>query len=157
MIDLYLVPATDLYEQIKTLSLRYIAAPTEILRTENGKPYLEGDPLFFSLSHSGERAVIVFCDNPVGVDLELDRARNYSHVLFRFSERERQEIFTRRDFYLHWTAREAFLKMKGWTLAGYIKRLEYCDGKIFVDGTEQNCKITRHFFDFGVACVCTET
>ena len=28
-----------------------------ILKTENGKPYLEGDPLFFSISHSADREI----------------------------------------------------------------------------------------------------
>ena len=36
-----------------------------LARTENGKPYIDGNPLYFSLSHSGKHGVIAVCDKPV--------------------------------------------------------------------------------------------
>ena len=40
---------------------------------ENGKPYFEGAPFFFNLSHSGEYVVCALSDAEVGVDIEKAR------------------------------------------------------------------------------------
>lgn len=157
MTELYSVlKEGDMYEKVKELSSRHIAAPTEILRTKNGKPYFKDNPLFFSLTHSGRHALVVFCDKPVGVDLETFKKRTYGHIISRFSERERAEICDERSFLSHWTVREAFIKMKGGTIAEYLKRLEYHDGKLYLDDAAQDCRITMHVFDFGIAAVCSE-
>lgn len=156
MTELYAVPAADIHDKLNSLLSRHIPAPFEILRTENGKPYIENNPVFFSISHSGEKGLIAISDRPVGVDIEVEKSRSYLHVLSRFSEREREEISTERDFLLHWTAREAFIKMKGATLAQYFGKLEYFGGKIYLDGKVQPCKITAHILARGVAGVCKE-
>lgn len=156
MTDVCFTENRDLYEKIKARSLRYIPAPFEILRTENGKPYFKGDPLFFSLSHSGGKAVYALSDRAVGVDLELFKEREHSAVLGRFSEREQAEICGERDFLIHWTVREAFIKMKGETVATYLSRLEYFGGSIYLDGEAQDAEITLYEKDYGVAAVCAE-
>lgn len=156
MTELYAVPAEGIHDKLKSLLSRHIPAPFEILKTENGKPYIENNPVFFSLSHSGEMGLIAICDRPVGVDLEVEKSRSYLHVLSRFSERERAEISTERDFLLHWTAREAFIKMKGATIAQYLDKLEYFGGEIHLGGKVQPCKITVHILAHGVASVCKE-
>lgn len=156
MTELYAVPTEGIHDKLKSLLSRHIPAPFDILRTENGKPYIENDPVFFSLSHSGEKGLIAISDRPVGVDLEVEKSRSLLHVLSRFSERERAEISSDRDFLLHWTAREAFIKMKGATLAQCFGKLEYFGGKIYICGEEQNCKIAAHILSYGVASVCRE-
>ena len=46
-----------------------------LAREAGGRPYVEGsDQLFFSLSHSGEIAVIAIATSPVGVDVERIRS-----------------------------------------------------------------------------------
>ena len=42
-----------------------------ILREEKGKPYIEGNPLYISISHSGDFAAIAIESKPVGIDVEV--------------------------------------------------------------------------------------
>lgn len=128
----------------------------EISVTENGKPYIEGNPLFFSYSHSGERGLTAIADRAVGADLEICRGRIRESVLKRFSERERAEIAVERDFLLHWTAREAYVKLYGLTLADMWKRIEFFGGKIYIDGKKQPVEVRGYEFWFGVGAVCCE-
>lgn len=128
----------------------------EIKRTENGKPYIDGDPLFFSYSHSGGRGLIAISDAPVGADIEACRGKSGQSVFLRFSERERAEIAGERDFLYHWTAREAYIKLYGLKLAEMWRRIEFFGGKIYVDGQAMPVRIRTYAFWFGVGAVCTE-
>lgn len=84
-----------------------------------GRPQLAGkNQPWISLSHTGELVVLAVSDRPVGVDVE--RARCSMAVARRFftplevlalealPEEQRPRLFTRL-----WTAREAYLKMRG--------------------------------------------
>ncbi len=128
----------------------------EIKTTANGKPYLAGNPLYFSYSHSGARGLLAISDNPIGADLELYRRKIAESVLKRFTARERAEIACERDFLFHWTAREAYIKLYGLTLAELWRRVEFFGGKIYVDGEIKPVKITRYIFWCGVGAVCAE-
>ena len=55
------------------------------LTEENGKPYVEGNPFYFSISHSGDYAVCAISDRPVGVDVEKERELSESFKA-RFAE-----------------------------------------------------------------------
>ena len=156
MLEVYLTENKDVYTKIKQYLLRFLRSPFKILRTENGKPYIEGNPLFFSLSHSANWAVIAICDKPVGVDFEVFNGKVHPAVCSRFSQREQEEINCEKDFLLHWTAREAFIKMKGATLSEYFKKLEFYGGEIYFDGERQNLKIDLNEYPFGVCAVCCD-
>ncbi len=132
------------------------ADPVRILKTAAGKPYLEGDPVYFSIAHSAGRAAIALCDSPVGIDYEAFRGKSRRAVYERFPARERAEISNERDFLLHWTAREAFIKMKGGTLASCLKKLEFYRGDIYFDGEKQKVKICVCEKYGGIVCVCAE-
>ncbi|MBO4678962.1 MAG: 4'-phosphopantetheinyl transferase superfamily protein [Lachnospiraceae bacterium] len=89
--------------------------------TETGKPILKGagaSSVFFNLSHSGERAMCVISDCPVGCDVETvkEKTRNVADRYFTESEAklvaENSEIFTRL-----WTLKESFVKTTGEGLA----------------------------------------
>ena len=43
---------------------------SDIKLLPSGKPYIEGNPIYFSLSHSGEYAVCITENKPVGVDIQ---------------------------------------------------------------------------------------
>lgn len=156
MTEIYLAKADGVYEKLEKILYGITGCRKEILRTENGKPYIEGNAVFFSLSHSGTHAVIALNEKPVGVDLEIFKNKTHPLLISKFSEKEQCEITDERTFLEHWTAKEAFIKMKGGTIAEYLKRLEYADGKIFVDGKEQNCNICAYILDYGIFSVCTE-
>jgi phosphopantetheinyl transferase len=155
MTELYFTDSEDMYEKVTTVSSKYISEDTDIKRTEKGKPYFEGNPLFFNLSHSGDKGVISLSDKPVGVDLELIRGREYPSTLSHFTKREQKEIKCERDFLEHWTAKEAFIKMKGATLFEWLRKLEYLNGEILLDGKKQNCNLSIMDYSDAILAVCS--
>ena len=156
MIEIYSTFTDSCNDRLKKVLSRHIAAPFEILCTKNGKPYISGNPVYFSLSHSGQKAVFAVCDKPVGIDIEIYKARDRKSVISRFTEREQTEITNERDFLKHWTAREAYIKLYGLTLAETLKRIEFFGGILHVDGQPQSVKIRHYDFGYGIAAICTE-
>lgn len=152
-----MVEAENLYARAEEIIFTLLGRAEKILKTPLGKPYIGGNPLFISLTHSGRHAAIATDTVPVGVDSECLRGRSHESVLKRFSERERAEISSERDFLIHWTAREAYIKMRGETLASTLKRIEFFGGKIYLDGNGQPCSVRHFFLDGGrVLGVCTQ-
>ena len=94
------------------------ASALQFYRTARGKPYLEGNPLHFNLSHSGDFVACAVDFSPIGIDIEAIRpvppalckkvctAEELSYVY------EKGEFSSLR-FLLLWTAKEAALKMRG--------------------------------------------
>lgn len=154
MNKLYFTKAEGIYDRLDGILKDLLGFSPQLLRTENGKPYIDGNPLYFSLSHSGKQGVIAVCDKPVGVDLELFKNKSHSLMISGFPEEEQAEISDERQFLMHWTAREAFIKMKGTTLAKSLKSTSYTGGKIYFEGAEQACAIYQHFTEHGVVTVC---
>ena len=102
-----------------TLPLILNISPDEIVICQNmfGKPYLPDFPeVDFNISHSGEYVILaVAIGHNVGVDIELiDSNVSLSDIANAvFTEKERQQIKTRNDFYLLWSKKEAYLKCIG--------------------------------------------
>ncbi len=71
------------------------------LTEKNGKPYAEGNPFYFSLSHSGDYAVCAISNSPVGVDIEKEK-----ELSERMQKRFAQSV-------LEWTKIEAKGKLTG--------------------------------------------
>ena len=154
MTELYFLSAEGVHDSLHKLLSSRLGAEIKIEKTANGKPYISGNPAYFSLSHSEDRAAIALSDTPVGVDLEVFRGRERKSVISRFSEREQTEISSERDFLKHWTAREAFIKLNDCSLAHMLGRMEFFGGEIYLDGQRQSVKIRHYYLDYGVAAVC---
>ncbi len=103
-----------------------LSAGAPVVRTAHGQPMLRRHPGWrFSLSHSGEYAVCVLDDAPVGIDIEqlrpvqaLPLAKRFftpdeAALLEAMPEQERQDAFFRL-----WTAKESVLKAQGLGLSG---------------------------------------
>lgn len=127
----------------------------KILRTANGKPYIEGG-VHFNLSHSGELCAVALSDAPVGVDMELMRGRVRAAVLNSFTRRERGEIADERGFLAHWTAREAYVKLVGGRIWEYVRRLEFADGRLFLDGSAVREQVKFLHTECAVVAVCAK-
>lgn len=139
MLDIYLTENVSVHEKLKSVIERRLGSAVEIKRTESGKPFIEGNPLYFSLSHSAGSAMLALCDRPVGIDLEaVGRRHGFLHILSRFTERERGQINRREDFLSNWVSKEAYIKMTGGTLARDLKKLEYYGGALYCDGIRVN-------------------
>lgn len=132
----------------------------DILRTDNGKPYLSGGgdiPLFFSVSHTDELLFIAFSDENVGIDAEsLSRKVDYLPIVRKFSEAERREIVSPRDFLRHFTVKEAAVKWLGGTLARDMRALRFEKSRLYYGEIELPAAIAiREAFGHVVA-VCSE-
>ncbi|MCL1908789.1 MAG: hypothetical protein FWG12_05415 [Holophagaceae bacterium] len=93
---------------------RRILGPEAVILTDNnGRPYVEGNPVFFSMTHTGDFLVLAVDDNPVGIDAELMKQRNFTKLSAWFFG---ETIPGCEDFYRRWTRFEAGLKLAGMTL-----------------------------------------
>lgn len=123
--------------------LRMPAAEVPIVGGEGEKPFVDGRPVSFSLSHSGSTAVLaVAAGGDLGVDVEtLDRSESLAADLeglcdFCLTATERAAVFaTSRDqrirrFLSYWTAKEARMKLlgEGMALAPHTISLALADG-----------------------------
>jgi len=88
---------------------------------QNGKPYLEGYPFQFNLSHSG---TYVFCgvsEQEIGVDIQKIQGENELRLAKRFFsdvecqalEKCKEEDARRRMFFRMWVRKEAYGKLTG--------------------------------------------
>jgi 4'-phosphopantetheinyl transferase len=106
--------------------------PPKALRfyhSEFGKPgLLDIDNFYFNVSHSEGCIAFVHSNKPVGIDTE--RVKGYDIRLPRrfFTEHERFMLDDAEDKNLEfckiWTAKEAYVKMKGSTLANMIRHID---------------------------------
>lgn len=126
------------------------AAFESLLVTEAGKPYLEKGPKF-NLTHTAGLTAAAFSRQEVGLDAERRRARKLSALMERLTPEEREE-----DFFELWTAKEAYVKFRGGTLAAMLKDLVYVRGTLLEGGAPLPLFL-RHFELEGcVLCVCAK-
>ncbi|TYB47010.1 4'-phosphopantetheinyl transferase family protein [Actinomadura chibensis] len=89
----------------------------------HGKPRLPGAEVDFSLSHSGDRVVLVLAEGAeVGVDVEQERDRDLDRLAdMVLTEAERAALAAMDDkvrgFHAYWSRKEALLKSTGHGLA----------------------------------------
>ena len=85
---------------------------------EGGKPVIAGHPeIHFNFSHSGNVALCVIDNQPVGADIEMPRKITPSLIAYTMNEDERAIIESASDqlmaFLSFWTKKEAVLKLTG--------------------------------------------
>ena len=155
MIRIHFARKEHLHRLLDRLLSEELGYTATVLYTPEGKPYVEGNGIYFSLSRSGKKGVIAFNESPVGADLEYYGERDYPAVLSQCTERERQEIITAEDFIRHWTAKEAFIKMHGYTPASTFEFIEYFGGEIYFKGEKQPCEVTHYKLGkTGILAIC---
>ena len=106
----------------------------EILHAENGKPYFEGLPCHFSVSHSGNLALIGISDGEIGVDIQLHTSLKPNPRLF--SENMLNEF----GYYDGWALRESVYKLCG---KGSLRGMEFSreNGLIIPPIENISCKL----------------
>ena len=102
-------------------------------RPASGKPYLEGCPLYFSLSHTGAIWGCLISSQNVGLDIQEERKTNFKKLSDRFFLDE--EIKFVRDhgiggFFDIWTRKEACVKYYGTGLRDIKSFCVVKDGKL---------------------------
>ncbi len=99
-----------------------LAKNPQLLKTEEGKPFLKDYPEFhFNISHSDNLAAVAFSNTSIGVDIEKKRSVNLK-IADRFFAADEQKTVTDPDsFFYVWTRKEALLKQKGEGLKNITK------------------------------------
>lgn len=115
---------------IKVLREHYGISAPELSTTEHGKPYHAGNPLYFNLSHSGNLTAAAVSEREIGLDIQLRDEAPRPAIFRRLTPAEKQE-----DFFKLWTAKEAYVKYKGGTLAAMLPALEYKAGTLYENGS----------------------
>ncbi|MEG0918364.1 MAG: 4'-phosphopantetheinyl transferase superfamily protein [Anaerovoracaceae bacterium] len=113
----------------------------EILRDNMGKPYIEGKPFHFSVTHSGEMALVVISDSNIGIDLQERLPKDIEGLAERFfSEKEAHHIDLWGDdgFLDIWVRKEALTKYLGSSLMRVLSEYDVVDENGIVDSINVN-------------------
>jgi len=106
-------------------------ADIEIIRGQNGKPYIKNSDIKYSVSHKKDYIVAVFSHDEIGIDIEILTDKDYSGIVNRyFFEDERKYILTpiselekNKRFFEIWTKKEAYIKKYDLNIS-YIKKID---------------------------------
>ena len=96
----------------------------KIMRSDTGKPYLEGGAIEFSESHSGDYFVCICGRTPLGIDIEIlreneDNSRELSNKYGKIAGRfftESEALYaaiSETAFLDVWVRKEAYIKLTG--------------------------------------------
>ena len=119
----------------KILYENYGIKQANIYRTENGKPYLRGSNIYFSISHSGEYVATAVSDSEIGIDIECVR-KCPTDIKSRICTDSEKKYIGDDDVKILtvWTLKEAAVKMTGAGIKGMKDvELDFTGGKISVN------------------------
>lgn len=113
----YRLPEDRLRALAGGLLMRAVLGTDDVLIAPGGKPHLPGGPEF-SLSHSGDYAVLATSETPVGVDIERVRTENFDGLArVAFHPAERAALVCSNHpmdtFFALWTLKESYMKADG--------------------------------------------
>ncbi len=80
------------------------------IKIDNKKPYIENNPVYFSISHSNNLFCYAISKNPIGIDIELNKERNFKNIL-KYMNFACPDNLTKEEFYQIWTSYEANYKL----------------------------------------------
>lgn len=115
----------------KMLKAHFSLDRPQILKTENGKPYVQIGGVHFSVSHTDGLVACAVADSPVGIDCEKIKERKKEDIC-RFAKRffvenELKIIeasgFDSKEFFKLWTGKEATIKKLGTNMSD-IKKID---------------------------------
>ena len=133
---------------IRTKLSEILKIPTQdivITKTPNGKLELADKSLYFNISHSEDMVAVAIHDEPVGIDMEFIRMRDFDNVADKYFSREEASLIRsikndqakKEQFYICWTRLEAFIKCSGKKISTISKQQEFASGygfKSFYEG-----------------------
>jgi len=105
-----------------------ILSPPLFDYTPEGKPYLANHPdIHFNFSHSGNVALCVLSNRPVGADVEVPRKITPSLISYTMNDSEQAQINASADptmqFLYFWTRKEALLKLTAKGISNDMKQV----------------------------------
>jgi 4'-phosphopantetheinyl transferase len=122
---------------------------------ENKKPFLKNTPLFYNISHSGDRIILAVSPSEVGIDIEIINPDfDFKDILTDYFSREEADFIQQNRsyerFFLIWTRKEAFTKATGKGLNEYIKYIPCLDGVQSADGDTVLSATDMYVTSFGL-------
>ncbi len=148
MVIYYTTEKTESGEFLKKVLKRH-GVTSQVLYTPNGKPYLAAG-IKFSLADTDGLIAVAVGGQEVGLDAERRRPRNIAAVLSRLTPAEKEE-----DFFELWTAKEAYVKYLGGTLARLLPLLEYKKGVLYCKDAPADVFLNHIDLEGCTVCVCT--
>lgn len=140
---------------MKALREKYpdIHFPIQILKSEEGKPYLPDLPIHFSLSHSGVYSACVLSGAPIGLDIQMNRVFQ-SSVSKRCFTPEEMDILLKcpsKDyaFSMLWSLKESYLKATG---IGLYKSMQSVSVEFDVSSPLAKCEGARFNHTYKEEC-----
>ena len=121
---------------LKNLGKEVLSKEIEIKYKPSGKPYIEENEQYISISHSKDFVLVAINDTPIGVDTEVIRLFNKKLIKTYFTNEEAAYIDSDEKFFTVWTVKEAFLKLTGEGLKGIKKLNVVLDNRIYIEGYE---------------------
>ncbi|MGW6569082.1 4'-phosphopantetheinyl transferase family protein [Streptomyces sp. NPDC054975] len=130
------------YLGMKPGDVPLVRRPCPQCQEPHGRPAVEGDPIHFSLSHSGGLGLLAFAASPVGVDVEkLPTPETVAEVAPMLHPRETEELAAcpaadrARAFARTWARKEAYLKGLGTGLGrglalDHVGAAEPCEARL---------------------------
>ena len=114
---------------------------------DTGKPAVDADGVYVSVSHSGPYAVCAVADVPVGVDVEVVRSADEKFMRRVCSEAEMAYIRygdagCYQRFWECWTAKEALFKLTGKGPLLSLSRLALPQGVVLDHIIQNGCAVT---------------
>lgn len=109
------------------------------------KPYFKFSNIHFSISHSNNIACVCFDKNPLGLDIEFIKERNWRIIAKRMNFNMKEN--TLEEFYRHWTMYEAEYKLKQKALN--TSTVKFLDNYILsiASSSFENIKINYHLLN----------
>lgn len=87
---------------------------------EKGKPFVRGEDIYISISHSGDKILCAADFKPLGADIEKIKPINLKIAQKIATDKELKFINgSVEKFYEVWTAKEAYFKLKGGNAANF--------------------------------------
>jgi 4'-phosphopantetheinyl transferase len=126
----------------------------QILKSEEGKPYIKGYPIHFNISHSGDYVACAFSEQEVGVDIEQIKKVDMTMAKRFFSKNEWTDLFAKNEeehidhFFSLWTLKESYIK---WLGKGMSVPLDLFSFKITKEGItiiDANRSVRPYFKQF---------
>ena len=117
----------------------------KIKKNSYGKPYIQNNPLYYSISHSHDYVVCAFSKNKIGIDIEKIRDVDIQ-IMNQFATsnekkyilKSKKQLFNR--FFTIYTLKEAYFKMMGKNLNNMLN-IEFTINKNYISCSDFKVKV----------------
>ena len=124
----------------------------QIAYEENGKPYIDGkEDLFYNISHSGNKVIIVLSGQPVGIDIQATVPYKEALVnkICSMEERDAHGNDLVRHLNLIWAVKESYTKLTGQGITVELSDVGYSEkenGDLSITFKGEEAAVGKHVY-----------